>query len=97
MRADALAQYLIWKKWPRWILMKGTAPSDADDVGAVERAAGRFGGKMKICPNELHPCCAERGYRMPVSGLRRKPGNTRHRQRPAIGSERRLEEIMKVN
>jgi len=46
MRADALAQYLVWKKWPRWYLLKGTAPSDADYVTAVERAAGRFGGKI---------------------------------------------------
>jgi ABC transporter substrate binding protein (PQQ-dependent alcohol dehydrogenase system) len=46
MRADALAQYLIWKKWPRWFLVKGTAPSDADYVAAVERAASRFGGKI---------------------------------------------------
>jgi hypothetical protein len=46
MRADALAQYLIWKKWPRWFLVKGTAPSDADYVAAVELAAGRFGGKI---------------------------------------------------
>ena len=46
MRADALAQYLIWKKWPRWFLVKGTAPSDIDYVAAVERAAGRFGGKI---------------------------------------------------
>jgi len=46
MRADGLAQYLIWKKWPRWFLVKGTAPSDADYVAAVERAAGRFGGKI---------------------------------------------------
>ena len=44
MRADALAQYLVWKKWPRWYLLKGT--SDADYVTAVERAAGRFGGKI---------------------------------------------------
>jgi ABC transporter substrate binding protein (PQQ-dependent alcohol dehydrogenase system) len=46
MRADALAQYLIWKKWPRWFVVKGTAPSDADYVAAVERAAGRFGGNI---------------------------------------------------
>lgn len=46
MRADALAQYLIWKQWPRWFLVKGTAPSDAAYVAAVERAAARFGGKI---------------------------------------------------
>ena len=46
MRADALAQYLIWKKWPKWFVLKGTAPSDQDYVAADERAAGRFGGKI---------------------------------------------------
>jgi ABC transporter substrate binding protein (PQQ-dependent alcohol dehydrogenase system) len=46
MRADALAQYLIWKHWPKWFVLKGTAPSDQDCVAAVERAAGRFGGKI---------------------------------------------------
>ena len=46
MRADALAQYLIWKKWPRWFLVEGTAPSDADYVAAIKRAASRFGGKI---------------------------------------------------
>ena len=46
MRADALAQYLIWKQWPKWFVLKGTAPSDQDYVAAVERAAGRFGGKI---------------------------------------------------
>ncbi len=46
MRADAIAQYLIWKKWPRWFLIKGTAPEDADYVAAVKRAASRFGGKI---------------------------------------------------
>ena len=46
MRADALAQYLIWKKWPRWFVLKGVAPSDKDYDLAVERAAGRFGGKI---------------------------------------------------
>ena len=46
MRADALAQYLIWKKWPKWFVLKGVAPSDKDYDAAVERAAGRFGGKI---------------------------------------------------
>ncbi len=46
MRADALAQYLIWKKWPKWFVLKGTAPSDKDYDAAVKRAAGRFGGKI---------------------------------------------------
>ncbi len=46
MRADALAQYLIWKKCPRWFVIKGTKPEDADYVAAIKRAASRFGGKV---------------------------------------------------
>jgi ABC transporter substrate binding protein (PQQ-dependent alcohol dehydrogenase system) len=46
MRADALAQYLIWKRWPRWFLLKGTAPSDGKYAEMVKRAAARFGGKI---------------------------------------------------
>ena len=46
MRADALAQYLIWKRWPRWFVVKGTTPEDSDYVEAVKRAATRYGGKV---------------------------------------------------
>ena len=44
MLADALAQYLVWKKWPRWLVVKGTFPEDLDYLAAIERAAKRFGG-----------------------------------------------------
>ena len=30
MRADALAQYLIWKKWPRWFVIRRDTPEDQD-------------------------------------------------------------------
>ncbi|MFD0987873.1 ABC transporter substrate-binding protein [Methyloligella solikamskensis] len=46
MRADALAQYLIWKKWDKWFLLKGTTPSDIAYAKAVKRAARRFGGDI---------------------------------------------------
>ena len=46
MLADALAQYLVWKKWTRWFVVKGTLPEDLDYLAAVERAAQRFGGKI---------------------------------------------------
>jgi ABC transporter substrate binding protein (PQQ-dependent alcohol dehydrogenase system) len=46
MRADALAQYLVWKKWSKWFLLRGTAPSDEDYAAMVKRAAQRFGGKV---------------------------------------------------
>ena len=46
MRADALAQYLIWKKWPRWMIVKGVDPKDDAYAEAVKRASQRFGGKV---------------------------------------------------
>jgi len=46
MRADALAQYLVWKKWNRWFVLQGTLPADKEYVGDVKRAAGRFGGTV---------------------------------------------------
>jgi len=46
MRADALAQYLIWKKWPRWFVIRRDSPQDQDYVAQVKRSAGRFGGKV---------------------------------------------------
>lgn len=46
MKADALAQYLIWKKWPRWFLVVGRRPGDAAFAAAVERSAKRFGGEI---------------------------------------------------
>jgi ABC transporter substrate binding protein (PQQ-dependent alcohol dehydrogenase system) len=46
MRADALAQYLIWKKWPRWFVIRRDTPEDRDYLAQVKRAAARFGGKV---------------------------------------------------
>lgn len=46
MLADALAQYLVWKKWTRWLVVKGVFPDDLDYLAAIERAAKRFGAKI---------------------------------------------------
>ena len=46
MRADALAQFLIWKQWKKWALIYGERPKDLDFAAAVRRAASRFGGKI---------------------------------------------------
>ena len=37
MLADALAQYLVWKRWPRWFLVHGTEPDDAAFAEAMRR------------------------------------------------------------
>ncbi|HLH10462.1 MAG TPA: ABC transporter substrate-binding protein [Methylovirgula sp.] len=46
MRADALGQYLVWKKWNRWLLITGKNPPDLGYAAAVKRAAARFGAKI---------------------------------------------------
>ncbi len=46
MRADALAQYLIWKKWPRWFVMRGATDKDKEYAEMIKRSAARFGGKV---------------------------------------------------
>ena len=46
MLADALAQYLVWKKWQRWLVVKGVFPEDLAYLDAIHRAAKRFGGTI---------------------------------------------------
>lgn len=46
MRADALGQYLAWKRWKRWFLISGTTEADKAYASAVKRAASRFGGRI---------------------------------------------------
>lgn len=46
MLADALAQYLIVKKWPKWVLLYGSHENDQHYAEALRRAATRFGGEI---------------------------------------------------
>jgi ABC transporter substrate binding protein (PQQ-dependent alcohol dehydrogenase system) len=46
MLADALAQYLVWKKWTRWVLARGSHPEDLLLADAYRRAARRFGARI---------------------------------------------------
>lgn len=46
MLADALAQYLAWKQWKRWLLVVGSHDQDKLYAGALRRAAARFGAKI---------------------------------------------------
>ena len=46
MLADALAQYLVWKQWRRWLMVVGSHPKDQLFADAVRRAATRFGAKI---------------------------------------------------
>src|SRR5262249_2265854 len=46
MLADALAQYLVWKQWRRWLLVVGSHEPDKLFADALRRAARRFGAKI---------------------------------------------------
>ena len=46
MMADALAQYLVWKRWPKWFLVVGRRKEDRLFAEALKRAANRFGAKI---------------------------------------------------
>ena len=46
MLADALAQYLIWKRWSRWFLVYGTEPDDLLLADAYRNAAKVFGAHI---------------------------------------------------
>ena len=46
MLTDALAQYLVWKKWPRWLLVLGPTEKDKLYAESVRRSAKRFGAKI---------------------------------------------------
>jgi ABC transporter substrate binding protein (PQQ-dependent alcohol dehydrogenase system) len=46
MLADGLAQYLVVKRWRRWLLVVGSHDSDKLYADALRRAAARFGAKI---------------------------------------------------
>ncbi|ORU91960.1 MAG: branched-chain amino acid ABC transporter substrate-binding protein [Cycloclasticus sp. symbiont of Bathymodiolus heckerae] len=46
MRADALAQFMLKKRWKKWFLVKGTDKKDVDFAKAIKRSAKRFGMKL---------------------------------------------------
>ncbi|WP_295048034.1 ABC transporter substrate-binding protein [uncultured Paracoccus sp.] len=46
MLADALTQFLMWKNWPDWLLVKGSHPEDEALAAAYRRSAAKFGAKI---------------------------------------------------
>ena len=46
MVTDALAQFLMWKKWREWALIHGSHPEDLLLAEAYRRAAKKFGAKI---------------------------------------------------
>jgi ABC transporter substrate binding protein (PQQ-dependent alcohol dehydrogenase system) len=46
MRADALAQYMLKKRWREWFLVVGQTEADRLFAAAIKRAAKRYGMKL---------------------------------------------------
>jgi ABC transporter substrate binding protein (PQQ-dependent alcohol dehydrogenase system) len=46
MIADALAQFLVWKRWDEWFLIYGSHPEDAALANAFRTAAQKFGAEI---------------------------------------------------
>lgn len=46
MEADALAQFLAWKRWLNWFLVVGRGDDDRAFAKALARAAKRFGARI---------------------------------------------------
>ena len=46
MLTDALAQYLVWKKWTRWFLVRGKHPADIEYANDIKRSAKLYGAKI---------------------------------------------------
>ncbi|QIG48404.1 ABC transporter substrate-binding protein [Nordella sp. HKS 07] len=46
MLADGLGQYLVWKQWRNWFLIRGSHEADKLWADALRRAAKRFGAKI---------------------------------------------------
>lgn len=70
MLADALAQYLVWKQWRRWLLVRGTGADDEAYAEALRRAAKRFGAKI----------VEEREFKVETGGRRADGGHEQIQQ-----------------
>lgn len=87
MKADALAQYLIWKQWPDWFLMHGTQPEDLGYKAAIERAAAKFGAKI----------VESRAYEYQATARRTDSGHVQiQRQIPVLTQEAEDHDVVMV-
>lgn len=46
MKADAVAQFAVWKKWTEWFLIAGSNPQDIALAEAFRRSAAKFGAEI---------------------------------------------------
>lgn len=46
MKADAVAQFAVWKKWTDWLLISGSNPKDVALADALRNAANKYGAQI---------------------------------------------------
>ncbi|MEO0360203.1 MAG: ABC transporter substrate-binding protein, partial [Pseudomonadota bacterium] len=46
MKADAVAQFAVWKRWTDWFLVAGSNPADQALADAYRKAAEKFGARI---------------------------------------------------
>jgi ABC transporter substrate binding protein (PQQ-dependent alcohol dehydrogenase system) len=81
MLADALAQYLAWKKWRRWFLVTGANAPDKAFAEALRRAGKRFGAQI----------VEEREYKEAGGARRTDTGHEQVQQQMPVFTQRAAE------
>jgi ABC transporter substrate binding protein (PQQ-dependent alcohol dehydrogenase system) len=74
MKADALAQYLVFRKWREWFLVHGVGEGDLAYAAAIRRAAKRFGAKI----------VEERSYEYEAGARRSDTGHVQIQKQMAV-------------
>jgi ABC transporter substrate binding protein (PQQ-dependent alcohol dehydrogenase system) len=78
MKADALGQWLVFRRWQRWFLLAGVGAGDVAFANAVRRAAERFGGKI----------VEDRSYEYVVGARRTDTGHAQVQQQMTLATQR---------
>ena len=87
MKADGLAQYLVWKQWRDWFLIHGTLEPDLAFAEALRRAATKFNGNI----------VEERAYEYTPTARRTDTGHVQiQRQVPILTQEAADHDVVMV-
>ena len=87
MKADGLAQYLMWKQWPEWLLVHGTREADLLFADAIRRAATKFGAEI----------VEERAYEYQATARRTDTGHVQvQRQLPVFTQDAEEHDVLVV-
>lgn len=78
MKADGLAQYLVWKRWRNWFVIRGKAPGDLAYAEALQHAARKFGAKI----------AEEREYAFEAGSRRIESGHQQIQTQMPLASQR---------